>query len=181
MAKKQYYCGYGKIDSRNGVVYLLCTKTGNACKYQRYCTTDQCIKHTNNFVECPLKKGVDTQVSRNRRERNKRKAVVPQVATIEKVIENVGDDMRTTKRCKVILVTPDYFIIDTGDYTKRIQGKTDLQKGDWYILDIAPKEKEVIIEEKVEENVEIALENIEENIVESEEQSIEEEMQIIEE
>ena len=149
MAKKQYYCDYGRLDSRNGVVYLFCTKSGKACGYQRYCTNDQCIKHTNNFVDCGLRKEVDTHMSRKNRHKNR--TVSTQVTVNKNVIENVGEDMRTTKRCKVILVTPDYFIIDNGGYTKRVQGKTDLQKGDWYLLELAPEEKEIIVEEKVEE------------------------------
>ena len=151
MAKKQYYCDYGKIDSRNGVVYLLCTKSGKACGYQRYCTNDQCIKHTNNFVDCGLRKEVDARMRRKNRHKNR--TVGTQVTVNKNVIENVGEDMRTTKRCKVILVTPDYFLVDNGGYAKRVQGKTDLKKGDWYVLELAPEKKEVVIEEKVEATV----------------------------
>ena len=152
-----------------GVVYLLCTKTGNACGFQRYCTNDQCIKHTNNFVNCALRKGVDTQMSK----KNKNKTITEATVTT-KSIENVGEGMRTTKKCKVILVTPNYFIIDNDGFAQRIQGKTDLKKGDWYTLELIPKEKEVVIEEKVEVKAEEAV--VEEKTMETiEEPEIKEE------
>ena len=163
MVKQQYYCDYGKISSRNGVVYLHCTKINDACGFQRFCTNDQCIKHTNNFVNCKYRKGIDDMGKKKNRKSDK---PIQENALTKKIsepikLESQGDDMRTTKRMKVILVHPNYFIVDNGGYAKRIQGKTDLKAGDWYIMDIEPEAKkeveevkEIIKEEKIEEVVE---------------------------
>lgn len=174
MSKKQYYCDYGIISSRNGVVCLLCTKSGNACNYQRYCTNDQCIKHTNDFVKCALRKGEETQVAKKN---NKRKTTTQvTVNTISKninrnIIQDVGEDMRASKRCKVILVADHYFIVDNSGYALRIQGKTNLKRGDWYILNNNVEKEKQEVQELTEEepqltqvennNTEEKIENIE--------------------
>lgn len=160
MVKQQYYCDYGHISSRNGVVYLHCTKINGACGFQRYCTNDQCIKHTNNFIDCKYRKGIDDMGKKKNRKNDKpiQNDVITKTIKEPINVESQGDDMRTTKRMKVILVHPNYFIVDNGGHAKRIQGKTDLKAGDWYIMDIEPEAKkevkEIIKEEKIEEVIE---------------------------
>lgn len=173
MVKKQYYCDYGQISSRNSVVYLHCTKINEACGFQRFCPTDQCIKHTNNFVNCKHRKGID-DMSKKKNYRKNEKTIQVNTLTKKEIqhpeLGRQGDVMKTTKRMKVILVHPNYFIVDNNGQAKRIQGKTDLKAGDWYVVEIEPEVKqevekieEVIKEEKIEiEKVEEVVEQIEE-------------------
>lgn len=172
MSKKQYYCDYGIISSRNGVVCLLCTKSGNACSYQRYCTNDQCIKHTNDFVKCALWKGEDTQMARknNKRKTTTQVTVNTVKNTNENITQDVGEDMRASKRCKVILVADHYFIVDNSGYALRIQGKTDLKRGDWYILNNITEEKQKVQETVKEESQPM---QVEENNAEEETEVVE--------
>lgn len=168
MSKKQYYCDYGTISSRNGVVYLHCSYINDSCMYQRYCTNDQCIKHTNNFVNCKYRKGIDDMAKKKNSRYKENVKTVNSIVTVanESNKESIGEDidMRTTKRVKVILVTPDYFIVDNGGRTQRIQGKTELKAGDWYILNLAPEKKIEIVENKIEEKNEEKIEETQEEI-----------------
>jgi hypothetical protein len=49
------YCIFA-ILKKEGFEHLECTIDNQYCAFQRRCVTEQCIKHTNNFVDCPSRK-----------------------------------------------------------------------------------------------------------------------------
>ena len=44
-------------EIRQGIsIYLLCSKSNQPCAFQRYCTSDNCMKMTQGYVNCNMNK-----------------------------------------------------------------------------------------------------------------------------
>ena len=115
-----HYCEYAELE--HGHYELLrCVITNQSCGFQRRCNTDGCIKHTNNFATCVLRRKKDG--------RRKRKKTLSSM--LKKRAEKKKKEIRK-KKYKVVVACDKFVIyVDENKNNVKLWGDYKVKTGDY--------------------------------------------------
>ena len=112
------YCDFATLK-HGQYQFLKCAISNESCGYQRWCGTEGCIKHTNNFAGCVLR----------------RKQMELEKEKIEKAVaeNSVQKKKESGKKKYKVVVACDKFVIYVGadGQNVRLPGDFKLKAGDY--------------------------------------------------
>lgn len=121
-------CVYSQNIDKGLDHYILCSKSGSYCKYQKYCNQKRRAINTDNYVNCPLIKKEEINMAKTTQEKK---------TSVDKVIKEpkVAEDIKTSEErhrayYEVLIATPTYYILNMNGCPTKIFGANNYKKGD---------------------------------------------------
>ena len=115
------YCDYAILKTTPNE-HLECTVTQSNCAFQRWCTSQGCIKHTDNFTKC---------VARRKNVEELKEKMVKSADSSPKAKKETS----TKKKYLVVLTCPKYTIyVGEDDNNVEIRGNYNVKIGDYITI-----------------------------------------------
>lgn len=121
-------CIYSQRIDKGLDHYLLCSKSGSYCKYQKYCNQKKRAVNTNDYIDCPLIKKEDTNMAKTTS--TKKSSTVKPVKKTEVVVDTPVSEEKHSAYYDVLVATPNYYILNINGCPTKIFGANNYKKGD---------------------------------------------------
>ena len=124
-------CIYGKTINKGLEHYIICSKSGSYCKYQKYCNKRKEAINTNNYLECSfLKEEEHNMAKTNSVKKNKESLEEKEVSVTNKLKKNVVSKEEHIAYYTVLIATPSSYVLDINGCPTKIYEQNDYKSGE---------------------------------------------------
>jgi len=124
------FCKYSQYVKSGLDQYLLCSKSGTYCKYQRLCKTKKSVVHTDGYKECSILLAEEGNNMAKKKQSTEKKKVVLEEIENNNSAETVEEKPIQKEKTVVILATANFYIVNKNGSNYKIVEKNNYKKGD---------------------------------------------------
>lgn len=121
-------CVYSQNVDKGLDHYLLCSKSGSYCKYQKYCNKKKRAINTDDYNNCSLVK--EEEISMSKTTQKKKINSDKSVKELEIASKNNKLEEKHRAYYEVLIATPTYYILNINGCPTKIFGNNNYRKGD---------------------------------------------------
>lgn len=114
-------CSFSRSVDKGLEHYLLCSKTGIYCKYQKYCYKQKRAINTDNYINCSL---IDKEENKMAKSTSSKKSSTNSV-------KKNNEQEKHYAYYEVLVATPHYYILNVNGCPTKIYGENNYKKGDY--------------------------------------------------